>query len=122
MPILKVGKKFPWKTLLLAIFVVILGICLGGILLFGVEGFINGIVGLTVAIATFLGGIAWACITNLFFWAGFGIMGAVFFVYFYRKNYAKQKVLVPSTTGSALPASDTLAQPLFNDDTEVATT
>ena len=116
MPILNVGKKFPWKTALLGILVVILLLVLVGVLLPDVGTWMMGlVVGLSVLIVD----VAIACFTNMFFWAGFGLMGIVFFVYFYRKNYAKKKVLVPSTTG-ALPVSDTLASGSLFDDQEVS--
>jgi hypothetical protein len=118
MTIAKIGKKFPWKTLVLGIFCALLIISLVGIIWLGVDGFLALVAGLTIGFFTLIGGVAWACITNLYFWAGFGIMGVVFFIYFYRKNYAKQKVLIPSTS----PVStgyDTLSKPLFDDETKV---
>ncbi len=93
----KIGKKFPWKTWLLGIFCIILIVVLiaiaipsiGIILLSGAMGFL-----MTIADG------AWLCFTSMTFWMGFGVMGVFFFAYFYRKNYAKHKVLIPTTTSA----------------------
>lgn len=121
MPLFKYQKKFPWKTLLLGILVVFLVICLFGIVFMGADAFFAFIAGLVVGFAQFVAGIAWACFTSLHFWAGFGIMGAVFFIYFYRKNYAKKTVLTGNTSlGATTSTRDVLAESsIFDEDMKV---
>ena len=118
---LKIGKKFPWKTALLAIFVVVLGICLVGILLMGADAFFSMVIGGAVGLGAAALGLLVTCFTNMFFLGGLGVGLAVFFIYFYRKNYAKHTVLTGATgLGASGIARDTLAEPaLFDDDMKV---
>ena len=116
MTIAKIGKKFPWWSIPLIIFCVVAGFALLGLLVPEVGAWlVNG----GMAILAFLWSVFISCVTSMYFWAGFGIMGVFFFIYFYRKNYAKKKVLIPSTTGSVLPTADRLPTPLFDEDTKV---
>jgi hypothetical protein len=116
MTIAKIGKKFPWWSIPLIILVIVLGAIVLGML---VPSFATWAIAGLASIGVFLWGLFISCITSLYFWAGFGIMGVAFFIYFYRKNYSKQKVLLSTTAGSSLPAVDRLAAPLFDEDTKV---
>ncbi len=115
MSIVKIGKKFPWYIIPLIIVVIILSAVVLGLL---VPDFATWMLGGLAAIGIFLWDMFIGCITSMYFWAGFGIMGIIFFIYYYRKNYAKKKVLVttPTTVGTGY---DSLSKPLFDDDTKV---
>lgn len=106
----KIGRKFPWKNLFMGIVIVVLIVVLVGVAFEGVGAWLLGI-------AAFVGGwlldTAILCFTSLPFWAGFGIMGIAFFTYFYRKNYAKRKVLQQITpTLQGAPMSTQPLQPV----------
>ena len=126
MQTVKIGKKFPWKTMFLGI------LCL--ILLFALVGFALPSVGVwmmsvVTAISLTLVEGAIICLTSMTFWAGIGIVGTLWFIAFYRKNYAKRRVLVPTTMATTLQAAPlqagtfqqppTVAQLVQDKDTEV---
>jgi hypothetical protein len=110
----KIGKKFPWWAIPLIIVIVVLVFVVMGLLLPEVGAWlVNGLAFIFFSLLD----IAVACFTSIFFWGGFITMAIPFCIYFYRKNYAKTKVLtptIPSTQGY-----DSLSKPLFDDDTKV---
>ena len=115
---LKIGKKFPWKNVLMGIIIIVLILVVVGLL---VPSFMDFMLGGIIGIGIFLMNGAISCALSLYFWVGFGLMGAVFFIYFYRKNYAKKTVLTGTgSLGTTGIARDTLAEPaLFDDDMKV---
>ena len=114
MAIVKIKKKFPTSTLILAIVVIVLAIVVLSVVFPGIGAFLMSAVftlgAMAVNFAVWLG-------TSFQFWIGIGLVAAIAFIYIYRKNYAAKKVLV---TGAAQqPLQSNLNPTVFDDNTQV---
>jgi len=122
---LKIGLKFPWKTFFLVIVCVILGIVAFGSIVPSIGAWLLN--GAMVILAIVVDDLI-LCFTSLTFWAGIGVVGTLWFIAFYRKNYAKRRYLVPTVAtqlqaaplqAGAFQNPPTVAQLIQNKDTEV---
>ncbi len=109
-----IKKKFPWKTALLIIILVVVIIAFAGYAIPTLGATLwGGFTGFWIATYNFFAP------STLQILAALGIVGGLAFLVYYRRKYGAKKMLMQTRT--TLPAQDTLAQPVFGSDTEVKT-